>query len=142
MALLSYVPSFILLYFIEIRFKNYGLKSIEVIDNGSGISEIDFDNIGTIPLSLFSFMNGLNAYVFPFYVGRKHHTSKLSAFHDLTTLTSFGFRGEALSSLCALCESVTVTTATVDKAPMGAVLELDKRGEVKSKGKGVRQVRF
>ncbi|KAF9028868.1 DNA mismatch repair protein, partial [Rhodocollybia butyracea] len=60
-------------------------------------------------------------------------------FHDLTTLTSFGFRGEALSSLCALCETVTVTTATVDKAPMGAVLELDKRGEPKSRGKGVRQ---
>ncbi|KIK69797.1 hypothetical protein GYMLUDRAFT_34203 [Collybiopsis luxurians FD-317 M1] len=101
---------------IEIRFKNYGLKSIEVVDNGSGISETDFDSIG-----------------------RKHHTSKLSAFHDLTTLTSFGFRGEALSSLCALCESVTVTTAAIDKAPMGAVLELDKRGEVKSKAKAVRQ---
>ncbi|KAF9066496.1 hypothetical protein BDP27DRAFT_1423871 [Rhodocollybia butyracea] len=101
---------------IEIRFKNFGLKSIEVVDNGSGISEADFDSIG-----------------------RKHHTSKLSAFHDLTTLTSFGFRGEALSSLCALCETVTVTTATVDKAPMGAVLELDKRGEPKSRGKGVRQ---
>ncbi|KAJ3988083.1 hypothetical protein F5890DRAFT_1404009 [Lentinula detonsa] len=101
---------------IDVRFKNYGLKSIEVLDNGSGISENDFDSIG-----------------------RKHHTSKLSAFHDLTTLTSFGFRGEALSSLCALCEDVTVTTATTDKAPMGAVLELDRRGEVKSKAKGVRQ---
>ncbi|KAJ3747567.1 hypothetical protein DFH05DRAFT_821716 [Lentinula detonsa] len=101
---------------IDVRFKNYGFKSIEVLDNGSGISENDFDSIG-----------------------RKHHTSKLSAFHDLTTLTSFGFRGEALSSLCALCEDVTVTTATTDKAPMGAVLELDRRGEVKSKANGVRQ---
>ncbi|KAJ4468013.1 histidine kinase-like ATPase [Lentinula lateritia] len=101
---------------IDVRFKNCGLKSIEVIDNGSGISEKDFDSIG-----------------------RKHHTSKLSAFHDLMTLTSFGFRGEALSSLCALCESVTVTTATTDKAPMGSILELDKRGEVKSRAKGVKQ---
>ncbi|KAJ4482401.1 DNA mismatch repair protein [Lentinula aciculospora] len=101
---------------IDIRFKNYGLKSIEVVDNGSGISEKDFDSIG-----------------------RKHHTSKLSAFYDLTTLTSFGFRGEALSSLCAVCEGVTVTTATSDKAPMGATLQLDKRGEIESKAKGVRQ---
>ncbi|KAJ3822837.1 DNA mismatch repair protein MutL [Lentinula raphanica] len=101
---------------IDVRFKNYGLKSIEVLDNGSGISEEDFASIG-----------------------RKHYTSKLTTFHNLTTLTSFGFRGEALSSLCALCESVTVTTATKEKAPMGAILELDKRGEIKSRAKGVRQ---
>lgn len=31
---------------IEIRFKNYGLASIEVIDNGSGIPEDDYDSIG------------------------------------------------------------------------------------------------
>ncbi|KAJ4465810.1 hypothetical protein C8J55DRAFT_246485 [Lentinula edodes] len=101
---------------IDVRFKNCGLKSIEVVDNGSGISEQDFDSIG-----------------------RKHHTSKLAAFHDLMTLTSFGFRGEALSSLCALCEGVTVTTATTDKAPMCSVLEFDKRGEIKSRAKGVKQ---
>ncbi|KAJ3904657.1 DNA mismatch repair protein MutL [Lentinula edodes] len=101
---------------IDVRFKNCGLKSIEVVDNGSGISEKDFDSIG-----------------------RKHHTSKLAVFHDLMAVTSFGFRGEALSSLCALCEGVTVTTATTDKAPMGSVLELDKRGEIKSRAKGVKQ---
>lgn len=31
----------------EIRFKQYGLKTIEVIDNGCGIAEEDYDNIGT-----------------------------------------------------------------------------------------------
>ncbi|KAK7030850.1 ATP-binding mismatch repair protein [Paramarasmius palmivorus] len=101
---------------IEVRFKNYGLKSIEVIDNGSGIPEKDFDDIG-----------------------RKHHTSKLSTFEDLTTLTSFGFRGEAISSLCALCEGVTVTTTTADKAPMGTVLDLGKAGDIKKKAKASRQ---
>jgi len=46
-------------------------------------------------------------------------------------VTTFGFRGEALSSLCALCESVTVTTATAETAPMGAVIQLGRDGCVK-----------
>ena len=32
---------------VEVRFKNFGLTSIEVIDNGSGIPENDHDSIGT-----------------------------------------------------------------------------------------------
>ena len=32
----------------------------------------------------------------------KYHTSKLQQFSDLESVTSFGFRGEALSSLCAV----------------------------------------
>jgi DNA mismatch repair protein PMS2 len=31
---------------IEVRFKQYGLTSIEIIDNGSGIAEEDHDSIG------------------------------------------------------------------------------------------------
>lgn len=42
-------------------------------------------------------------------VARLHCTSKLSAFEDLTSLQSFGFRGEALSALAALSE-LTITT--------------------------------
>ena len=41
----------------------------------------------------------------------KYHTSKISDFSDLQFLSSFGFRGEALSSLCALAD-VSVTTRT------------------------------
>ncbi|KAJ2930783.1 hypothetical protein H1R20_g6325, partial [Candolleomyces eurysporus] len=92
---------------IEIRFKNYGLKSIDVIDNGSGIAEDDFESIGL-----------------------KHHTSKLETYEDLNVVQTFGFRGEALSSLCALCEKVSVTTATKETSPKGTSLHLRKTGEV------------
>ncbi|KAF9788005.1 hypothetical protein BJ322DRAFT_1002088 [Thelephora terrestris] len=102
---------------IEVRFRDHGLKSIEVLDNGSGISAENYDSVGL-----------------------KHHTSKLSSFEDLTAVSTFGFRGEAISSLCALSESVTVTTATTSEVPMGTVLELDRSGKVTSRsGKVARQ---
>lgn len=34
---------------IEVRFKNYGLESVEVIDNGDGISPENHESIGTLP---------------------------------------------------------------------------------------------
>ncbi|KAK7002475.1 DNA mismatch repair protein MutL [Favolaschia claudopus] len=94
----------------EVRFKQYGLASIEVIDNGGGISEENYEGIAL-----------------------KHHTSKLSSFADLTTVTTFGFRGEALSSLCALCDSVVVSTST--QSPMGVTLEMDSAGKICHKAK-------
>ncbi|KAF9959539.1 Mismatch repair endonuclease pms2 [Modicella reniformis] len=71
-----------------IKFKQMGLDHITVTDNGSGISDT---NLETLAL--------------------KHYTSKLSSFNDLAHVRSFGFRGEALSSLCALA-NLTVTTCT------------------------------
>ncbi|KAJ6550886.1 DNA mismatch repair protein [Mycena vulgaris] len=99
---------------LEVRFKQYGLAAIEVIDNGGGISEENYEGLAL-----------------------KNHTSKLSTFTDLTTVTTFGFRGEALSSLCALCESVVVSTAT--QAPMGVTLEMESSGKIRHKGKVARQ---
>ncbi|KAF8063172.1 DNA mismatch repair protein MutL, partial [Lyophyllum atratum] len=99
---------------IEVRFKQYGLRSIEVIDNGSGIAEDYHDSIAL-----------------------KHYTSKLTSFSDLATVRTFGFRGEALSSLCALSETLFVTTAT--EPPMGVSLEMESSGTVRKRTKVARQ---
>jgi DNA mismatch repair protein PMS2 len=78
-----------------------------VVDNGSGIESVDW------PL-----------------IGLKHHTSKLPDLALLPSVTTFGFRGEALSALCALCEGVTVVTCTKETEPMGAVIQLGRDGRV------------
>ena len=49
-------------------------------------------------------------------LGLKYHTSKINDFVDLDSLRSFGFRGEALSSLCALSQ-ISILTRTADQVP-------------------------
>ena len=93
---------------VEIRFKNNGLESIEVQDNGSGIVS---ENYETVAL--------------------KHYTSKLSSYDDLSSLQTFGFRGEALSSLCALSK-FHITTARANEAPKGTRLDFEVSGKMKS----------
>ena len=119
------------------RFKDYGMKSIEVIDNGSGIAEKDYDSIGELVHHIVRPCTSN-----PRHLALNHHTSKLSSFSSLTTLTSFGFRGEALSSLCALCESVSVTTATECQKGVGYRLEMGKMGKTVKKSVVARQVSF
>ncbi|KAI8273913.1 hypothetical protein K4K60_010239 [Colletotrichum sp. SAR11_57] len=91
---------------VDVRFKNQGLDSIEVQDNGSGISHDDYDTIAL-----------------------KHYTSKLSTYADLATLETFGFRGEALSSLCALSRFSIVTCLAKD-VPKGTRLEFEISGKL------------
>ncbi|KAI0393506.1 DNA mismatch repair protein MutL [Xylariaceae sp. FL0594] len=93
---------------IEVRFKNQGLDAIEVQDNGSGISK---ENYETLAL--------------------KHYTSKLATYSDLESLETFGFRGEALSSLCALSR-FTVTTCVAADAPKASRLEFETSGKLRS----------
>lgn len=68
----------------------------------------------------------------------KYYTSKISDFADLQTLSSFGFRGEALSSLCALSD-VSVTTRTKEEA-VGARLTYDHSGALISEESVARAV--
>jgi DNA mismatch repair protein PMS2 len=62
----------------------------------------------------------------------KHYTSKLRTYADLESVTTFGFRGEALSSLCALSD-FHIITATAAEAPKGNKLEFENSGKLKSK---------
>lgn len=78
---------YLLVLFSEIRLREHGLELVEVSDNGSGVSE---DNFEALTL--------------------KHHTSKIRDFSDLEVgVATFGFRGEALSSLCALWYACTAS---------------------------------
>jgi len=61
----------------------------------------------------------------------KHHTSKLREFTDLTEVNTFGFRGEALSSLCALSELSIVTRHVLSEH--GFKLEFDRNGVLMKK---------
>ncbi|VDB98135.1 unnamed protein product [Peniophora sp. CBMAI 1063] len=103
---------------IEVRLKDSGLTLIEVVDNGEGIAPDDYANVGL-----------------------RHATSKLSSFEDLTSVNSFGFRGEALFSLCASAERVTITTSTGANGPMGTVLEFDRSGKLVRSDKKVARTR-
>lgn len=123
----------------EIRFKEFGLKSIEVVDNGSGIAPSDYATVGEC--TVIHVLGLCRFYGHICTSALKHHTSKLSRYEDLASIATFGFRGEALASLCVLSESVTITTATKEGTPMGTILEFDNTGGLKdSSGKIARQV--
>ncbi len=53
----------------------------------------------------------------------RHTTSKTTSFDDLSTLTTFGFRGEALASICSISK-VSITTRTLN-APHALQIHLE-----------------
>lgn len=87
---------------VEIKLKEWGVDHIEVSDNGSGVAPKDYQGLTL-----------------------KYHTSKISEFGDLWSVQSFGFRGEALSSLCEISGSFEVTTRT-DEQSVGTRLSYDR----------------
>ncbi|XP_050718978.1 PMS1 protein homolog 1-like isoform X2 [Eriocheir sinensis] len=93
---------------VSIRLENYGFSFLEVRDNGRGIKEEDVQ-----------------------YVAKPHFTSKIQTFADLETLSTYGFRGEALASLCAVAE-VSITTKTKEST-LGHTYTLDHTGSVSTK---------
>ena len=95
---------------IEIKLKENGLDSIEVCDNGCGIAPAEYD-----------------------FLMRHHFTSKIKNFEDIQSVSSFGFRGEALTSLLDMCPDgglCMVTKREEDK--VGTRLFFNHDGSVKS----------
>lgn len=90
---------------ITVEIKNGGISFLSVTDDGSGIEEDDI---------LTAFM--------------PHATSKIASAKDLGSIMTYGFRGEALSSIAAVSR-ITLVTKTLD-ADEAVKLELEG-GEVK-----------
>ncbi|XP_068610389.1 mismatch repair endonuclease PMS2 [Brachionichthys hirsutus] len=99
---------------IDVRLKECGAELVEVSDNGKGVEEANFE-----ALTL------------------KHHTSKLKDFTDLIHVETFGFRGEALSSLCALSNLCVVTCH--ESSQVGTKLVFDHKGHLVQKSPHPRQ---
>jgi len=74
---------------IEVRLEDFGLSKVSVRDNGSGVDKQE------VPCMVVP-----------------HTTSKLRQFTDLSNLQTYGFRGEALASLCGV-SNMSITTRTV-----------------------------
>ncbi|KUF93300.1 hypothetical protein AM588_10004487 [Phytophthora nicotianae] len=101
---------------IEVKLKEFGRDAFEVGDNGAGVTPENYASLA-----------------------RKHYTSKISSFEDIETVASFGFRGEALSSICELAASFTVCTRTKNDA-VGMLLEYDASGTLVKETKKARPV--
>lgn len=76
---------------ITVEIKNGGISYIRVTDNGKGIPEDDLE-----------------------IAFERHATSKIRSADDLDTVTSMGFRGEALASIAAIAK-VEMVSKTADQ---------------------------
>jgi DNA mismatch repair protein MutL len=90
---------------IELIVKQAGKSLIQVCDDGSGMTEEE------VLLSI-----------------RKHATSKISAIEDLESIKTLGFRGEALSSIAAVCQ-LEIKTETRE-SEIGTYLKLETENEI------------
>ena len=99
---------------ITVEIKNGGISYIRVTDNGSGIENEDLE---------FAF--------------ERHATSKIRRIEDLDSLSTMGFRGEALASIAAVSQLEVTSktegalTGTTLKMEGGRVTEISQAGSPK-----------
>lgn len=82
---------------IQIHASRGGLEKIQVVDNGTGILQDD------LPLTI-----------------QRHTTSKIQTLDDLETLSSFGFRGEALASIASVSK-LRIQSGTSENLPASEI---------------------
>lgn len=85
---------------IEVRIKDGGLEYLVVQDDGSGMDQEDVEK-----------------------AIKRYATSKISSAHDLSTLTSFGFRGEALPSIASISRMTIFSRIAGDSHATKAIID-------------------
>lgn len=85
---------------IEVKLENHGFDKIEVRDNGEGIKAVDAPVMAV-----------------------KYYTSKINSHEDLENLRTYGFRGEALGSICCVAEVLITTRTAADNFSTQYVLD-------------------
>lgn len=90
---------------IDVIIKNAGKSLIQVVDDGIGMSHED------AVLSV-----------------QRHATSKISTVEDLESITTFGFRGEALASIAAVSQLELKTQRREDE--LGTYLRFESNGQL------------
>ncbi len=88
---------------LSVEIKNGGISYIRITDNGKGISEDDME-----------------------MAFERHATSKIRKADDLETVTSMGFRGEALASVAAIARVEMVSRTKEDEIGHKIVVEAGK----------------
>jgi DNA mismatch repair protein MutL len=91
---------------IDITVEDAGFSLIKVTDNGCGIPA------GQIRTSL-----------------KRHTTSKIDTFDDIYSLSTFGFRGEALASIAAVSRTTLQSSCTDDGLGYSVACEGERIGE-------------
>lgn len=109
--------------------ENYGLEKIEIRDNGIGISLSDvqmmclrsytskISNITDLGMQFYYNINYILLFIIMAYI-----------IFEIDKLTCYGFRGEALSSICAVADVTVTTKSEFDKYAM--TFTMDCNGHV------------